>query len=118
MRCCRRGGRFFTSLPSCWPRCRLAGQGAPPAAPLRLVTADGSASLPTILNGDTELIAFDDLSSIFGVVREDAVARAFTVGYKGKTIVLSQNQALASISGRLVSLPAPRAAEQPMVRAR
>ncbi len=86
----------------------LAGQGAQPAAPLRLVAADGSRPLPTILNGDTELIAFDDLSSIFKVVvREDAVARAFTVGYNGKTIVLSQNQALASISGRLVSLPAP-----------
>ena len=86
----------------------LAGQGAQPAAPLRLVAADGSRPLPTILNGDTELIAFDDLSSIFKVVvREDAVARAFTVGYKGRTIVLSQNQALASISGRLVSLPAP-----------
>ncbi len=98
----------------------LAGQGAQPAAPLRLVAADGSRPLPTILNGDTELIAFDDLSSIFKVVvREDAVARAFTVGYKGKTIVLSQNQALASISGRLVSLPAPPVRlEQPMVRAR
>ena len=42
----------------------------------------------------------------------DAVARAFTVGYKGKTIVVSQNQALASISGRLVSLPAPRRAAE------
>ena len=85
----------------------LAGQGAPPSAPLRLVAADGSRPLPTILSGDTELIAFDDLASVFKVaVREDAVARAFTVGYKGKTIVLSQNQALASIGGRLVSLPA------------
>ena len=39
-------------------------------------------------------------------MKEDAVARAFTVTYKGKTVVLSQNQALASISGRLVSMPA------------
>ena len=86
----------------------LAGQGAQPTAPLRLVTADGSRPLPTVLNGDTELIAFDDLSTIFKVVvREDAVARAFTVGYKGKTIVLSQSQALASIGGHLVSLPVP-----------
>ncbi len=86
----------------------LAGQGAQPAAPLRLVAADGSHPLPTVLNGDTELIAFDDLASIFKVVvREDAIARAFTVGYNGKTIVLSQNQALASIGGHLVSLPVP-----------
>ena len=49
----------------------------------------------------------DDLAAIFGVlVREDALARAITVGYKGRTIVVSQDQALASIGGRLVSLPA------------
>src|SRR5207245_1219836 len=32
---------------------------------------------------------------------------AITVSYKGKTIVLTPDQALASVSGRLVSLPAP-----------
>jgi N-acetylmuramoyl-L-alanine amidase len=85
----------------------LAGQGAPPASPLRLVSSTGTRAIPTIQNGDTELVALDDLTTLFGVtVKEDAVARAFTVTYKGKTIVLSQNQALASISGRLVSMPA------------
>jgi N-acetylmuramoyl-L-alanine amidase len=60
------------------------------------------------MNGDTELVAFDDLAANFGLtVREDTVAHAITVTVTGKTIVLSQNQALASISGRLVSLPAP-----------
>jgi N-acetylmuramoyl-L-alanine amidase len=83
-------------------------QGAPPSGPLRLVTHEGTRPIPTVLNGDTELVLLDDLASIFKVVvREDAVARAFTVSYKGKTIVLSQNQALASIAGRLVSLPSP-----------
>ena len=86
----------------------LAGQGTPPASPLRLISSTGARPIPTTQNGDTELIAFDDLTTIFDVtVREDTLARAFTVGFKGKTIVLSQNQALASISGRLVSLPAP-----------
>jgi N-acetylmuramoyl-L-alanine amidase len=86
----------------------VAGQSAPPPTPLRLVSADGTRTIPTVVSGDTELVAFDDLASLFNLtVREDAVARAITVGYKGKTIVLSQNQALASISGRLVSLPAP-----------
>jgi N-acetylmuramoyl-L-alanine amidase len=85
-----------------------SGQGTPPVSPLRLISSTGARPIPTIQNGDTELIAFDDLTTIFNVtVREDTLARAFTVGYKGKTIVLSQNQALASISGRLVSLPAP-----------
>jgi len=85
----------------------LAGQGAPPASPLRLVSSAGTRPIPTIQNGDTEIVALDDLTALFGVtVKEDAVARAFTVTYKGKTVVLSQNQALASISGRLVSMPA------------
>jgi N-acetylmuramoyl-L-alanine amidase len=85
----------------------LAGQGAPPASPLRLVSSAGTRAIPTIQNGDTELVALDDLTALLGVtVKEDAVARAFTVTYKGKTVVLSQNQALASISGRLVSMPA------------
>jgi N-acetylmuramoyl-L-alanine amidase len=85
----------------------LSGQGNPPPAPLRLVSPDGTRPLATIMSGDTELISFDDLSSSFGVTaKEDAVARAITVTYQGKTIVLSQNQALASIGGRLVSLPA------------
>ncbi len=87
---------------------RLDAQGAPPATPLRMVAADGQRIVPTIQNGDTELVAFDDLTALFGVViREDLVAHAFTVAYKGRNIVLSQNQALASIGGRLVSLPAP-----------
>lgn len=85
----------------------VAGQSAPPS-PLRLVTATSTRAIPTVMNGDTELVAFDDLAAIFGLtVREDTVARAITVTVKGKTVVLSQNQALASISGRLVSLPAP-----------
>ncbi len=41
-------------------------------------------------------------------VREEAFG-AITVTYKGKTIVLTPDQALASVSGRLVSLPAPTA---------
>jgi N-acetylmuramoyl-L-alanine amidase len=80
----------------------------PPAVPLRLVTADGVRPLPTVMAGDTELIAFDDITSAFHVlVREDAAARAIAINYKGRTVVVSQDQALASISGRLVSLPAP-----------
>ncbi len=84
----------------------LSGQSAP-AVPLRLVALDGGRAIPTVVVGDTELVSVDDLAAIFGVlVREDAQARAITVGYKGKTIVVSQGQSLASIGGRLVSLPA------------
>lgn len=84
----------------------LSAQSAP-AVPLRLVSADGSRAIPTVVVGDTEMVSVDDLATVFGVlVREDVLARAITVGYKGRTIVVSQDQALASIGGRLVSLPA------------
>jgi len=39
-------------------------------------------------------------------VREDAMAGGVTIGYKGRTVVLTSGQALASAGGRLVSLPA------------
>jgi N-acetylmuramoyl-L-alanine amidase len=103
--------RFFRAVPAAALAVALTaslmGQ-APPALPLRVVSVEGSRTIPTIMAGDTELVAMADLSAIFGVeVRDDTAARAITVTYRGSTIVLSQGQALASISGRLVSLPAP-----------
>lgn len=85
----------------------LSGQSAPPT-PLMLVSSDGARPLATVLSGDTELIALDDVAAVFGAtVREEAETRAISIAYRGRTIVLSQDQALASIGGRLVSLPAP-----------
>jgi N-acetylmuramoyl-L-alanine amidase len=53
------------------------------------------------------MFALDDLVPLFDlVVREDALAGGLTVTTKGQTIVLSQGQGLASVSGRLISLPA------------
>ena len=56
---------------------------------------------------DQEFVGLDDLASAFQLtVREESLG-AITVTYKGKTIVLTPEQALASVSGRLISLPAP-----------
>jgi N-acetylmuramoyl-L-alanine amidase len=85
---------------------RLAGQN-PPAAPLRLLTSAGSRPLPTMLVNDVEMIALDEIASAFqAVVRDDTLARAITVTARGKTIVLTPEQSIASVAGRLVSLPA------------
>ena len=55
---------------------------------------------------DQEFVGLDDLASAFQLtVREESLG-AITVTYKGKTIVLTPEQALASVSGRLISLPA------------
>ena len=59
------------------------------------------------LVADQEFVALDDLATAFQLtVREESLG-AVTVSYKGKTIVLTPDQALASVGGRLVSLPAP-----------
>ncbi|HKB11587.1 MAG TPA: N-acetylmuramoyl-L-alanine amidase [Vicinamibacterales bacterium] len=84
----------------------LSSQAAPSPA-LTILSKEGRRSIPIATVGDHELVALDDLSSIFQLTtREDALG-AITVSYKGKTIVLTPDQALASVSGRLVSLPAP-----------
>ena len=55
-----------------------------------------------------EMFALDDLARIFNVVvREDAAAGGLTVTAGTATVVLSSGQSLASLNGRLISLPAP-----------
>jgi len=78
------------------------------AAPsLTLLARDGRRALPMTLLADQEFVALDDLAAAFQLtVREESFG-AITVTYKGKTIVLTPERALASVSGRLVSLPAP-----------
>ena len=81
----------------------------PPGPSLTLLSRDGRRALPITLANGQEMIALDDLATPFQLtVREEAFG-AITVTYKGKTIVLTPDQALASVSGRLVSLPAPTA---------
>jgi len=81
----------------------------PPGPSLTLLSRDGRRAVPITLANEQEMIALDDLATPFQLtVREEAFG-AITVTYKGKTIVLTPDQALASVSGRLVSLPAPTA---------
>jgi N-acetylmuramoyl-L-alanine amidase len=55
-----------------------------------------------------DLVALDDLGPLFGLtLREDAATGTLTLARQGQTIVLSRGQALASVAGRLIALPAP-----------
>lgn len=83
-------------------------QGTAPASPLTLLTRDGRRAVPTTLLNGQEFIALDDLASLFQLsVREDTLAGGVTISYKGRTIVTSAEQPMASVNGRVVTLPAP-----------
>ncbi len=85
----------------------LSSQPAPGPA-LTLLSREGRRTLPLTIVNDQEFVALDDLSSTFQLQVQESLG-AITVAYKGRTIVLTPDQSLASVSGRLISLPAPPA---------
>jgi len=81
---------------------QLGGQVSAPA--LTLLSREGRRTLNVSTVDNQEMVALDDLASAFQLtVREEA--GAITVSYRGRTIILTPEQTLASVSGRLVSLP-------------
>lgn len=79
----------------------VAGQTA--TASLDILARDGRRSIAVFTSGSQEMVALDDLASRFGLtVRDDG--GAITVGYKTARIVLTPDQNIASVSGRLISL--------------
>jgi N-acetylmuramoyl-L-alanine amidase len=79
----------------------LQGQNAAPG--LTVLAREGRRTLPIVTAGDQEFVALDDLAGAFQLaVREEA--GAITVVSRGRTIILTPNQTLASVAGRLVSL--------------
>src|SRR5215204_4029096 len=96
----------------------VQAQGTSPPAPLTLIARDGRRAVPTVMLSGQELIALDDVTSLFQVtVAEDAATGGVTVTYRGRTIVLSAEQSIASVNGRIVALPGPmqRAGRRVMV---
>ena len=83
-------------------------QGTAPATPLILLSQEGRRPVPTIVLNGQELIALDEVAARFQVtVREDTLAGGITMTYNGRTIVVSNDQPMASVSGRMVALPSP-----------
>ena len=86
----------------------VSGQAPNQGATLTVLSREGRRPLPIVDVEGHLMVGLDDLATLLQlIVREDAAARAVTVTYKNKTIVLTPDQTLASMSGRLVSLPAP-----------
>ena len=90
------------------PLLLVQAQGTPPPTPLTMIARDGRRAVPTVMLSGQELVALDDVAALFQVtVAEDALTGGVTVTYRGRTIVLSAQQSIASVNGRVVNLPAP-----------
>ncbi len=84
-----------------------AAQQPASAPPYTVVSREGRRPLATRTMAGQEMFALDDLARLFNVtVREDAAAGGLTVSAGTETIALSPGQSLASLNGRLISLPA------------
>jgi N-acetylmuramoyl-L-alanine amidase len=84
-----------------------SAQAPPSGAPYTLLSRDGRRALATRSVGGQEMFSLDELARVFELtVKEDALAGGLTVATKTQTIVLTPGQPLASVGGRLISLPA------------
>lgn len=85
----------------------LSGRGAQSNAPYTILSPSGRRSLSTTNVRGHEMVALGDLANAFQLTVHTETLGAITVSYRGKTIVLTPDQNLASVDGRIVSLPAP-----------
>ncbi len=77
-------------------------------ASLTVLSRDGRTPLPVTTINNQDYVAVDDLNAVFGTTaREDRLAGGLTISLRGRSIVLTADQNVVSVSGRLVNLPAP-----------
>jgi N-acetylmuramoyl-L-alanine amidase len=83
----------------------LASAQAPSIA---VVSREGRKPLPVTTINNQDYIAVDDVNTAFATTsREDRLAGGLTITARGRSIVLTENQNVVSVAGRLVTLPAP-----------
>jgi N-acetylmuramoyl-L-alanine amidase len=83
----------------------LASAQAPSIA---VVSRDGRKPLPVTTINNQDYIAVDDVNTAFLTTsREDRLAGGLTITARGRSIVLTENQNVVSVAGRLVTLPSP-----------
>jgi len=86
---------------------RLDAQSPRPAAPYSLLSAEGRRTVSAASVGDQDLLRLDELAQVLKLtVREDRAARALTIARGTNVVVLSLDQGLASIGGRIFALSA------------
>jgi N-acetylmuramoyl-L-alanine amidase len=83
-----------------------AAQAPAAAPPYTVLSREGRRPLAARMVSGQEMFALEDLARLFDLsVREDAAAGGLTVTVRNQIIVLSAGQSLASVGGRLISLP-------------
>jgi N-acetylmuramoyl-L-alanine amidase len=80
---------------------------AQPSA-ITVVSREGRKPLPVTAINNQDYVAVDDIHTAFGTSsREDRLAGGLTITARGRSIVLTENQNVVSVAGRLSTLPAP-----------
>lgn len=78
------------------------------APSLTVISREGRKPLPVTSINNQDYVAVDDVNAAFGTAsREDRLAGGLTITARGRSIVLTENQNVVSVAGRLVPLPAP-----------
>ena len=78
------------------------------APSLTVIARDGRKPLPLTSINNQDYVFVDDVNAAFATTsREDRLAGGLTITARGRSIVLTENQNVVSIAGRLVTLPAP-----------
>jgi N-acetylmuramoyl-L-alanine amidase len=78
------------------------------APSITVVSREGRKPLPVTAINNQDYIAVDDVNTTFATTsREDRLAGGLTITARGRSIVLTENQNVVSVAGRLVTLPAP-----------
>jgi len=94
----------FAAALSVFPAVLPAQQSA---APYTVISRAGRQPLAARSINGQDMFALDDLARLFALkLKEDTLAGGLTVTAGTQTIVLSPQQPLASVAGRLISLPA------------
>ncbi|HUE87010.1 MAG TPA: N-acetylmuramoyl-L-alanine amidase [Vicinamibacterales bacterium] len=77
------------------------------AGGLRVLTREGARTLATVSINNQEYVGLDEVANSFGLtLREDRLAGGVTATAGTQTVIITADQPVASVSGRLVSLSA------------
>ncbi len=87
------------------PGSSAAGQPSPRRV-WTVLTTSGSQPLPVVVVNGREYVSAPTLTSVFGVVLREDRAGGLVLTMGSRTVVVSLTQGLASVDGRVVSLPA------------